>query len=115
MVRPAQVVLFITQFREYWPPKCVVINTDKNIQALADLNITAKQRQEIILHLSVENYSEGPSRDRDRGGEGIWIFGKQVQGQEIYIKLNLFEVKEKYFASCLSFHPAERTLTYPFS
>lgn len=115
MVRPAQVVLFVTQFREHWPPKCVVISTDKNIQALANFNITPRQRRDIILHLSVENYVDGPLLDKDRGGEGIWIFGERVQEEEVYIKLNLFEVKGKYCASCLSFHPAEWSLTYPFS
>lgn len=115
LVQRAQVVLFLTQFRQCWPPKCTVINNDKNIQALADLNIAANQRRDIILHLSAANYSEGPLKDRDRGGEGIWIFGKQVEGREVYIKLNLFEVSGKFFASCLSFHPAERALKYPFS
>lgn len=70
-----------------------MINTKKNIQALADLNLTAEQRKEIILHLTPEDYIEGPVTDRDRGGEDIWIFGKQVRGEEVYIKLKLFEVR----------------------
>lgn len=115
MVRPSQVALFITEFRQYWPPKCIVINTPKNVQALADLNITPKQRQEIILHLGAHNYCEGPLVDHDRGGDGIWIFGKKVEGRQIYIKLKMVNVSETYYASCLSFHPAERSLTYPFS
>lgn len=107
MVHRAQVELFLKQFRECWPPKCLTIKTDKNLQALADLNITAVQRKEIILQLTPEDYIRGPEEDKDRGGENIWIFAKHVQGREIYIKLKFFEAGGNFYAKCLSFHPAE--------
>lgn len=113
--RITQVELFIREFRECWPPKCHVVNTEKNIQALADLNLTARQRREIILHLTPADYIKGPLEDKDRGGENIWIFSKEVQGQQVYIKLKLFEAKGHFFGKCISFHPAEWPMDNPFS
>lgn len=47
-------------------------NRPKNsIQNLADLSITAKMREEIILNLEVEDYSEGPLEETQQGGTEI--------------------------------------------
>lgn len=39
-----------------------------------------------------------------------WVFGKHVEGTEVYIKLKLTRTEAP---KCLSFHPAERALRYP--
>jgi len=55
-------------------------NRPKNsIQNLADLSITAKMREEIILNLEVKDYSEGPLDETQQGGTEMWIFGKTNQ------------------------------------
>jgi hypothetical protein len=41
----------------------------------------------------------------------VWVFGKHIEGTEVYIKLKLTNTEAP---KCLSFHPAERTLHYPF-
>lgn len=116
MTQRTQVELFLAQFRECWPPRCSISGKrDKNLQGLADLNLTAKQREEEIMSLAVENYHDGPLENKSRGGQGIWIFGKLINGIELYIKLNIFEADGQFYATCISFHPAEVCLTYPFA
>ncbi len=83
------------------------------MEALAKLGITKKNLREEIMILSVENYCEGPEPDRDRPGD-IWVFGKQVGTEEIYIKLKIAQVGQEKIAKCLSFHAANFPLCYPF-
>lgn len=80
---------------------------------LSHLGITKRNLEEILLAISVENYSSGPKEDRDRAGS-IWIFGKEIRGYEIYIKLKIAEVSGKKIAKCISFHIASHTIEYPY-
>lgn len=82
-----------------------------NIQNLADLNITAKMREEIILNLEVEDYSEGPLEETQQGGTEMWIFGKVIKGQQVYIKLTISKMTGG--AVCISFHKAEFPMEFP--
>ncbi|GAL68322.1 hypothetical protein [Jejuia pallidilutea] len=60
-------------------------NRPKNsIQHLADLGITAKKREEIILNLEVEDYSEGPLEETQQGGTEMWVFGKTIKKEQVY-------------------------------
>ena len=91
----------------------IVIDTEKNLQALLDLGITAKIRKEIIMDLKVENYFQGPNKDRDRPQFDVWEFGyKFNDNYEIYIKLSTR--KDKSRCICLSFHRAEHKIIYPY-
>lgn len=88
-------------------------NRPKNsIQHLADLSITANMREEIILQLEVEDYSQGPLEETQQGGSQMWVFGKVVKGTEIYIKLTISTVNGG--AICISFHKAESQMGFPF-
>ena len=86
-------------------------STNKLLIALG-LN-TESVRQE-ILGIEVEDYSSGPEADRDRPGE-VWVFGRQVESLEVYIKLKLVKdpVTDQEYLKCLSFHEAEYRLRYP--
>lgn len=90
-----------------------IVNRRENIEALAKLGLTKKNLKEEILTLSVEDYCEGPEPDRDRPGT-IWIFGKQIGSEEIYIKLKIAQVGKEKIAKCISFHAADFPLCYPF-
>jgi hypothetical protein len=90
-----------------------IVNRRENLEALAKLGLTKKNLIEEIMTLSVENYCEGPEPDRDRPGN-IWVFGKQVGTDEIYIKLKIAQVGKEKIAKCLSFHAANFPLCYPF-
>lgn len=90
----------------------IFTNRPKNsIQNLADLSITAKMREEIILSLEVEDYSEGPLRETQQGGTEMWVFGKIIKGQQIYIKVTISDVTNQ--AICISFHKAEYDMNFP--
>jgi hypothetical protein len=84
-----------------------VMDRVKNRDALLDLGLTKRQREEIILSLTPEDYCGGPLRDK-KGSGHVWIFGRVEEGREIYIKL-----KVTHMPICLSFHPAEHPLQHP--
>ena len=88
------------------------INRPKNsIQDLADLGITANLRKEIIQQLKIEDYSEGSLQETQFGGTEMWVFGKVINSQEIYIKLTIS--RNTGGAICISFHKAEHPMVYP--
>lgn len=90
----------------------VFSNRPKNsIQNLADLSITAKMREEIILNLEVFDYSEGPLKETQQGGTEMWVFGKVIKGQQVYIKLTISKMTGG--AVCISFHKAEYPMKFP--
>jgi hypothetical protein len=90
-----------------------IVNRRENIDSLAKLGLTKKNLKEEVMTLSVENYCEGPEPNRDRSGD-VWIFGKQIAGKEIYVKLKIAQVGKFKIAKCLSFHAANFPLCYPY-
>lgn len=90
-----------------------VINRYENIEGLIALGITEKIRKKELLSLNVLNYSSGPTPDEDRPGD-VWVFGKIIRSNEVYIKLKIVSLSRGNQAKCISFHPAKRTLIYPF-
>lgn len=82
------------------------------IKTLTLLGITRRICYDELLSLSVEDYCQGPENDRDRPGE-VWVFGRHLEGKEIYIKLKLAKAGKETIAKCLSFHVAEFPLCFP--
>ena len=79
---------------------------------LARLGLTMANLEELLLGLSVADYCKGPEPDRDRPGK-VWIFGREIEGQEVYIKLKVAQVGDQRIAKCISFHIAQYPLKYP--
>ena len=76
------------------------------------LEITHLQREVIVKSLQVQDYVEGLVIDLlNKEGE-MWVFGKDVKGREVYIKITLGY--ENGQTICISFHLAEYPLKYPF-
>lgn len=97
---------FLKEFRACWPKTgYTVIEREKNDDALGILGITPNHRQNIILSLTNKDYIAGPENDEDESSGEIWKFIKRVNGYQIYIKLKIFEVNNKTYAKCISFHP----------
>ncbi len=84
-----------------------------NLDALADLGLTFGNARDEIMMLSVTDYCEGPEDDRDTSGK-IWVFGKEIEGKEVYIKLKVASAGEKKLAKCISFHISRRPLRFPY-
>jgi len=78
---------------------------------LLDLNITRLERLAVVESIVVEDYSEGPIRDALNDYGEMWVFGKDVNGQEVYIKITVG--KPNLNAICISFHAAEHPMQYP--
>jgi hypothetical protein len=91
--------------------RVIYLDRDKNMQALIDLEISAISRTQILEELEVENYLKGPTQDRDNGPD-LWEFGKIMNKKEVYIKVSMGN--ENRPVICISFHLAERAITYPF-
>lgn len=109
-----QVALFLSSFRQAWPPDFFVVEREKNNQTLGELGITVAERRESILKLKEEDFVAGPLPDHDGTGD-VWIFGAAVERVEVYIKLKIFETRNgRQAGKCISFHRAEEKLTYPF-
>ncbi len=113
ILSPEEVAYFLQQFQANKAQNGLVfLDRHKNFQALLDLEISAREREEVIDQLSVRNYYKGPRPDGIRAGGEFWEFGARVKGQEVYIKLSLGLTEGAVL--CFSFHPAERPIRYPY-
>ena len=84
----------------------------KNLQTLATLEINTTVRKQVIMNIEPEDYVEGPIVDTlNKMGE-MWVFGKNVKNQEVYIKISIGYQNSQTI--CISFHLAEHPLIYPF-
>jgi hypothetical protein len=83
----------------------------KNKQLLIDLNIRPIDRKAIIESLKTEDYSDGPIPELLYNTAEMWIFGKEFNNIEIYIKITMGQPSSRVI--CISFHEAEHPLHYP--
>lgn len=114
MATREEVEKFLNQFCEKLKIYDIIFRDDrgKNMQALAELDITPNYRLEVIKSLTVDDYSEGPIINTLNQFGDLWVFGKDVKGNEVYIKISLGFPKNKTI--CISFHKAEHKMNYPF-
>jgi hypothetical protein len=84
----------------------------KNAQALLDLEITPHSRKAYLEQLKYTDYSEGPLEEVLNGGADMWVFGMNIQGKEVYIKITLGWQGRPVI--CISFHAAEYPMHYPY-
>lgn len=87
-------------------------NRNKNIETLAALDIPGTKRKDIIKTLTVEDYSEGPIKDVINLLGDMWVFGKDIKNQEVYIKISLGQPNKDVI--CISFHFSEYPMSYPY-
>ena len=84
---------------------------EKNLSALNEVGIIRGMRKEIIKTLTVEDYSEGPIKNMLNAWGDLWVFGKDVNEQEVYIKISYGMPNHR--AICISFHLAEYPMQHP--
>ncbi len=84
----------------------------KNQATLQELEIVPSYRTVVIENLRVQDYVQGPVVDELNRLGVMWVFGKDVKGREIYIKVMISGVTSQTI--CISFHIAEHPLIYPF-
>ena len=91
----------------------IFVFRQNNIETLARLEFTVEDVKREILSLSVTDYCSGPINDPEIKGE-VWVFGKNINDKEVYIKLKLWGDKTGKALRVLSFHCAEKPLIYEF-
>lgn len=94
--------------------RCDVIRGQVD-QDLAALNLIRKQAFDFIKRLTIANYCSGPVPDDTDNSKAVWIFGIELDGREIYVKLRLAESRKNEIprGSIWSFHPAKHPMKYP--
>lgn len=114
MATKEDVEQFLNQFHAKLNVFQIIFRDDrgKNIQALAELDITVVDRMNVIKKIKVEDYSEGPIVDTLNKMGDMWVFGRDVKGREVYIKISLGIPNSSTI--CISFHVAEYKMKYPF-
>ncbi len=84
---------------------------DKNRNTLLELEISPRLRETVVMSLKWNDYSEGPITDELNHHGEMWVFGKDVKGSEIYIKITMG--RPDSHTICISFHKAEYPMSYP--
>lgn len=113
MPEQSDVEQFLNQFKIKLKVFDVVyIGRDKNTQTLLDMELVPAARTKVLKNLETEDYCEGPLEETFHGAGNMWVFGKEVSGNEIYIKVAMG--KSGNSVICISFHLAEFPLVYPF-
>lgn len=110
----AEIQKFLDSFQEKVKVFDIIFFDDrpKNLQTLANLPITRDERLEVVKTIQVTDYAEGPIRNMLNSLGDLWVFGKDVKGQEVYIKI-AYGLPDKQ-AICISFHIAESPIKYPY-
>ena len=84
---------------------------DSNMQALADLDIRPKDREKVLENLKSTDYSEGPLEESLHGGSDMWVFGRNINTHEVYIKISMGYANQQVI--CISFHRAKFKMNFP--
>ncbi len=91
----------------------VLVPRPENKECILQLGFKYQDIVETLLGLSVEDYCEGPCRDRDQPGD-LWVFGKVMENKAVYIKIKLASFGPLRIVRIISFHFADHTLEHPF-
>lgn len=114
MLEIEEVRAFLEQFNTKVQVFGILFRDDrpKNKEALQILDITPLQRELIVKNLQAQDYVEGPVIDVLNKMCEMWVFGKDVKGRDVYIKITLGYLNGQTI--CISFHIAEHPMQYPF-
>jgi hypothetical protein len=114
MTTKEEVVEFLNHFKVKMRVFQILFRDErfKNTNGLLSLEISWERRKKVIESLEVEDYCEGPLDDKLYGIASMWVFGKYIKELEVYIKISIGRPNGSVL--CISFHEAEKKLTYPF-
>ena len=110
----AEIQKFLNEFHQKVEVFDLIIlnEREKNARTQAALELTPNGQREVIKSIEVEDYSEGPIKNLLNAWGDLWVFGKDVNGQEVYIKI-AYGMPNSH-AICISFHVAEFPMNYPY-
>ena len=110
----AEIQKFLNDFHQKVEIFDIIILNDreKNAKTQASLGLSPNAQREVIKEIQVQDYSEGPITNILNAWGDLWVFGKDVKGREVYIKITLGYNNGQTI--CISFHIADYPLKYPF-
>ena len=110
----AEIQKFLNDFHQKVEIFDIIILNDreKNAKTQASLGLSPNAQREVIKEIQVQDYSEGPITNILNAWGDLWVFGKDVNGQEVYIKIAYGMPNRQ--AICVSFHLAEFPMNYPY-
>lgn len=91
-----------------------LVNRHVNIKAITEYGLTEEDVKSEIKHLTVADYYRGPAPDHKFPNQLVWEFGIMISGQIWYVKLTMTDSENGPVVRCLSFHPADRPMKFPF-
>ena len=115
MATKDEIEQFLSDFKqklEFWG-LYIRLDRKKNAETLAELELNFLKVKAILNELKINNYAQGPEEDILYKNQDMWIFGKNIKGKEVYIKITLGQLSDKVI--CISFHFSEHPMQYPFN
>ena len=80
---------------------------------LIDLEYDAGDVVERLKELTIKEYSETLVDKDDLNPPLLFVFGKDINDRQVYIKLKL-KTEPKEYVLCVSFHYAEHEICFPY-
>ncbi len=74
-------------------------NGQINVQKLLDLDITIKERRELIENLHVNEYVKGTIDNAPYGEENVWIFSKKLNEIKVQIRISICNSEREIYIS----------------
>ena len=75
--------------------KFQTVSRRKNLQTLAMLGLTWEDAKAEIYTLTINDYFQGPSVDRNfPTSDRLWVFKKKIDGESIYIKFKVLYMED---------------------
>lgn len=81
---------------------------------LVDLDYDTSDVVDRLKELTVDEYSETLVDKDDLNPPLLFVFGKDIRNEKVYIKLKLKGDHKKHVL-CVSFHYAEKEMTFPYA
>ena len=98
----------------------IIIKTKKEKEqfsttyTLADLEYDTTDIVQRLKELTIREYSETLFDRDDDKPPLLFVFGKDINSRQVYIKIKIKGTENKYIL-CLSFHYAEKEMTFPYA
>lgn len=81
---------------------------------IIDLNYDISDLANVLMELTVDDYSETKIDKDDLNPPSLFVFGKIIESRLVYIKLKIKENKKRYIL-CVSFHYAKDKMSFPYA
>jgi hypothetical protein len=91
-----------------------ILDRPENRSMLDIIEFNQLDIENTLLSLTKSDYCEGPVPDDKDRPDDVWIFGRNIKGHDVYIKLAIVEKKKRKNVVCISFHEPTHPLYYPY-